>query len=81
MFPIGEEVHMRMFFTENSYIPVTMKVKYSREQTIDREPYTQYGCEFDTSAPCFEAMASFIDFLYKFAEHSSINKEARSWFF
>jgi hypothetical protein len=73
--PGGLEINMRMYFTKASYIPVIMKIRHSKEVIgDDGNTYLQYGCEFDKSVPTFEAMQSFIDFLYKFAEHSAIDR-------
>lgn len=69
------EISMRMYFTNASYIPVIMNVRHAKEVIADDgTTHIQYGCEFDKSVPTFEAMQSFIDFLYKFAEHSAIDK-------
>lgn len=69
------EVHMRMYFTNASYVPVIMNVRHAKEVIgQDGTLQMQYGCEFDKSVPTFEAMQSFIDFIYKFAEHSAIDK-------
>jgi hypothetical protein len=71
----GFEVNMRMYFTNASYIPVLMSVRHGKEVLgSDGITYMQYGCEFDKTAASFEAMQSFIDFIYRFAEHSAIDK-------
>lgn len=71
----GFEVNMRMYFTNQSYIPVVMHVRHGKEVLgSDGITYMQYGCEFDKSVASFEAMQSFIDFIYRFAEHSAIDK-------
>lgn len=71
----GFEVNMRMYFTEKSYIPVIMNVRHGKEVLgTDGNTYMQYGCEFDKTVATFEAMQSFIDFIYRFAEHSAIDK-------
>lgn len=73
--PHDFEVNMRMYFTEHSYIPAVMNVRHAVIVTSDDGvTYMQYGCEFDKSAPSFSALQSFIDFIYKFAEHSVIDK-------
>ena len=82
-FEDGHEIKMRMYFTEASYVPVICKVKRFQEY-IDAEGllYARYGCEFDKSISSFEAVESFIEFLYKFAEHSSIDRgDQRVYFF
>jgi hypothetical protein len=69
------EIVMRMYFTNASYIPVIMNVRHGKEIVAsDGTLHMQYGCEYDKSASSFEAMQSFIDFLYKFSEHSAIDK-------
>jgi hypothetical protein len=69
------EINMRMYFTNQSYLPVIMFVRHGKEVLgKDGNTYMQYGCEFDKSASTFEAMQSFIDFIYRFAEHSAIDK-------
>ena len=71
----GFEVNMRMYFTDKSYIPVIMNVRHGKEVLgADGITYMQYGCEFDKTVATFEAMQSFIDFIYRFAEHSAIDK-------
>jgi hypothetical protein len=71
----GFELNMRMYFTEKSYIPVIMNVRHGKEVLgTDGNTYMQYGCEFDKTVATFEAMQSFIDFIYRFAEHSAIDK-------
>lgn len=76
------EMTMRMYFTKGSFIPVMMEVKYGREFIDeDGQTYMQYGCEFDKSMPSFKAIESFIDFMYKYAEHSSIDKGSQKVYF
>lgn len=76
------EVSFRMYFTKKSYIPVIASVKYNSEFVDqDGQTYMQYGCSFDKSMPSFEALESFINFLYQFAEHSAIDKGDQKSFF
>lgn len=78
----GEEVDMRMYFTKGSYIPVTVKVRHNTEALgADGHVYMQYGSVFDKTAPSFEVLNNFINFLYSFAEHSSVDKGDQRAFF
>ena len=71
----GFEITMRMYFTNASYIPVIMNIRHGKEVLgKDGITYMQYGCEFDKTSASFEAIQSFIDFIYRFAEHSAIDK-------
>ena len=73
----NEEIKMRIYFTEDSYISIVATIRHSRETTEhhDGRTYMSYGCQFDTSLPSFEAMDKFIDFLYSFAQYSSTYKK------
>lgn len=78
----GHEVNLRIYFTSSSYIPAMVTVKHSSE-TVNHngQTYMQYGCVFDKSLPSFEALQSFIEFLYKFAEHSAVDRgDSRVYF-
>ena len=78
----GEELNLRIYFTNDSFIPVIVKVKHTQD-FVDQDgtTYLQYGCEFDDSMPSFVALKSFINFLYQFAEHSSVDKgDSRVYF-
>jgi hypothetical protein len=81
-FEENTEFTMRMYFTKKSYIPVVVNIKYGKELIEeDGTTHMQYGCEFDTSLPSFDAMKNFIDFVYSFAEHSTIDKNEKKVFF
>lgn len=74
-FDPGTEVTLRFYFTNSTYIPVIVESKYGKEYVDNTgETYMRYGCEFDTSYPTFEALKPFIEFMYKFAEHSATDK-------
>lgn len=78
----GTEITMRMYFTKNSFVPVVINVKYGREFVDeDGQTYMQYGSEFDSSMPSFSAVEAFIEFMYKFAEHSSVDKGSQKVYF
>lgn len=78
----GDEISMRMYFTKGSYIPVTVTIRHNTEAIgKDGHTYMQYGCEFDKTTPSFEALNNFINFMYSFAEHSSIDKGDQKAFF
>jgi hypothetical protein len=81
-FAKGTEIKMRMYFTKQTFIPVLIKVKYGKKFVGDNgQAFMQYGGEFDSSMPSFTALQSFIDFMYKFAEHSTFDKEHSTVFF
>ncbi len=77
-----EEIKMRMYFSEKSFIPVLVKIKYSMEKIEGGgQAFMRYGCEFDKSLTSFKALESFIDFLYNFAEYSTIDTNENKTYF
>lgn len=80
-FEKGRELTMRIYFTKGSYIPVVVTIKNLREHFENGIRTNRFGAEFNTSVPSFEALKSFIDFLYKFAEHSTVDKGSDKLFF
>ena len=74
-FEVGGELTLRVYFTEFSYLTVVVHIRHSRKHlSQDGVYYQQYGCEFDQSLSSFQAMSSFIDFLYQFAQYSSVDR-------
>lgn len=73
-FEVGKELTLRFYFTESSYIPVTVTMKHEAEHDEAGKHYLRLGCEFDKSTTSFKAMEKFIEFLYQFAELSVIDK-------
>ena len=75
------EIPLRMYFTKESFIPVNVIIKRASEHEQGGRAYMRYGCSFDKSVTSFSALNSFIDFLYKFAEHSAIDRGDPKVFF
>ena len=74
-FKKNDELTLRMYFTKDTFIPVVTNIIWSKNMKgEDGEVYLEYGVKFDKSIPTFEALKSFIDFLYKFAALSTEDK-------
>lgn len=81
-FENNTEINLRMYFSATEYLPIICLVKYSNEYVDESgQVFMRYGTEFDKSTHSFEAMESFIEFLYKFAEHSAVDKGDKKVFF
>lgn len=81
-FKTGQEVNLRFYFTKNNYIPVSVTVRYGND-FLDTQGcrFVRYGSEFDKSTQSFEALKIFIDFIYKFAQHSCLDKGDQKIYF
>ncbi|MDH4467584.1 MAG: PilZ domain-containing protein [Bacteriovoracaceae bacterium] len=82
-FKEGDELKLRLYFTERSFIPLILKVKRSDKQTHPELQHQvwHYGCEFDRTLPSFKAVESFIQFMYKFAEFSRVDEKNQKLYF
>lgn len=81
-FKSGTEITLKLFFTKGTYLPAVVTIRHTSEY-IDRDgdAWLRLGGEFDTSLPSFQALASFIDFIYQYAEFSCLDKgESKVYF-
>ena len=81
-FKSGTELTLKFFFTKGTYIPAVVTVRHASEYIDkDGDAWLRLGSEFDTSLPSFQALASFINFIYQYAEFSCIDKGESKVFF
>ncbi|MCT4641895.1 MAG: hypothetical protein N4A33_06310 [Bacteriovoracaceae bacterium] len=70
-----EAVTVRVYFTKEEFLPVVVNIKHGTEYIDEKgDAYIRFGGTFDKSIPSFSAFKPFIDFIYKFAEFSCIEK-------
>ena len=81
-FKVEKEVTLRVYFTTDDFLPVVVSLKYANEYVDQKgDAYMRFGGEFDKSLPSFEAFSQFIEFIYKFAEFSCVDKgESKVYF-
>lgn len=77
-----ENVTVRVYFTKDDFLPLDIDVRHLNEYIDERgDAYIRIGGEFDQSSPSFKAFSPFIEFLYKFAEFSCVDKgESKVYF-
>lgn len=77
-----DEVTVRVYFTKDDFLPLSVSIKHFNEYIDERgEACLRFGGEFDKSLPSFQAFKPFIEFIYKFAEYSCIDKgESKVYF-
>ncbi|MFY7992309.1 MAG: PilZ domain-containing protein [Bacteriovoracaceae bacterium] len=81
-FKDGEEVTLKLYFSKGTYLPAVVKIRHAQEYVDkDGDAYLRLGGEFDKSLPSFGALSSFIDFIYKYAEYSCVDKGESKVFF
>jgi len=77
-----QEITIRIYFTKEDFLPLSVKIKHLSEYVDERgEAHIRFGGEFDQSLPSFKAFSPFIDFIYKFAEFSCVDRgESKVYF-
>ena len=75
-FEKGDEISLRLYFTSNSFLTTVIDVKHRQERVEEGRSFVRYGASFNKELSSFEALESFIDFLYKFAEHSTVDNKS-----
>ena len=77
-----KDVMVRIYFTKDDFLPLSIKVKHVNEYISEQgDAFIRFGGEFDKSLPSFQAFEPFIEFIYKFAEYSCVDKgESKVYF-
>ena len=77
-----QEITLRVYFTKDDFLPLEIKVKHMNEHVNEKgDACLRFGGEFNKELPSFKAFEPFIEFLYKFAEFSCIDKgESKVYF-
>ena len=81
-FKQSSDVTVRVYFTKDDFLPLVINLKHVNEHVDEKgNACIRFGGEFDKSLPSFQAFAPFIEFIYKFAEYSCIDKgESKVYF-
>lgn len=77
-----KNVTVRIYFTKDDFLPLSVEIRHMAEY-IDQKgnAYLRFGGEFDQTLPSFQAFRPFIEFIYKFAEFSCVDKgESKVYF-
>jgi hypothetical protein len=74
-FSSGTELTLKFYFTKQTYLSAIVVVRHTSEYVDSKgDVWLRLGGEFDTSLPSFNALRSFIDFIYQYAEYSHVDK-------
>ena len=81
-FKNSKEVTVRIYFTKEDFLPLAVQLKHINEYVDERgNAHIRFGGEFDKTLPSFQAFEPFIEFIYKFAEYSCVDKgESKVYF-
>ncbi len=63
-----QSVPLRLYFTQDTYLEVLVRVQNSRPCITDKGRFTRYGCLVDTSTTSYPAYQQFVGFLKLYGE-------------
>lgn len=65
-----KEIPIRMYFSQDTYLPVTLKIQNSGPIIQDGVRYIRFGCKMDKKAKGYETYKKFVQFLKSFSENA-----------
>ena len=77
----GQDVTFRFYFSQETFIPVAVRVQNERACIEEGQKYVRFGCTVDTSSQSYETYKLFVMFLSKYAETSQQDKGDLKFFF
>lgn len=63
-----KEIPIRMYFSQDTYLPVKLKIQNSAPTIIDGVRYVRYGCKVEKTGKNYDTFKKFVQFLKSFSE-------------
>ncbi len=64
------EVPLRLYFSQDTYLEIHVKIQNSRPAIERNTSFMRYGCSIDQTTGSYNAYQQFVKFLELYAEHS-----------
>ncbi len=77
----SKDISIRLYFSQETYLPVLLNVKNSRSYIEKGSRYVRYGCSINTEMSSYEAYKQFVRFLKSYAEHAHKDKGENTVFY
>ena len=75
------EIPLRLYFSQDTYIPVHIKIQNARPSIEEGSRYMRYGCKVDQNYTSYPAYQQFVKFLKLYSEHAHKDKGDVSIFY
>mgnify|MGYP001586672425 CR=1 FL=1 len=72
--PTTDELLIRLYFSQDTYLPINLKIQNSRACIEKGKRYTRYGCLVDKTLTSYQTYMQFVRFLKLYAEHAHKDK-------
>ena len=67
-FSVGQSVIFRVYFTEDTFLLVSVKIVNSKSTIEEHQHHIRFGCVVDKTLFSYDAYSFFVSFLSKYAE-------------
>tara|TARA_Y100000590_G_scaffold460075_2_gene618596 strand:- start:626 stop:1084 length:459 start_codon:yes stop_codon:yes gene_type:complete len=65
-----KEVVLRLYFSQETYLPIHVEIKNSRPSIQEGIRYVQYGCTVDKHVSSYKTFNQFVGFLKSYSENA-----------
>jgi len=65
-----EELPLRLYFTQDTYLPIQLQIQNSRPLIEEGNRYVRYGCSVDKTLTSYPAYQEFVRFLQLYSLHA-----------
>ena len=66
----SSNLSIRLYFTQDTYIPVRLKVQNSKSMIDEGVRYTRYGCTVDKTISSYQSFLKFVEFMKAYSTES-----------
>lgn len=65
-----EEISLRMYFSQDTYLPLRIRIQNSRPSIENGMKFMRYGCEIDKTFASYPAFLQFVRFMKAYSEEA-----------
>lgn len=76
-----ENLPVRLYFSQDTYLPIHLKIQNSRSCIEEGTSYIRFGCTVDKSLSSYPAYQQFVRFLKLYSEHAHTDLGGASVFY
>lgn len=66
----SKEIPLRLYFSQDTYLSIAVKIENSRPAIDNGARYMRYGCSLDKTISSYPAYQQFVRFLKLYSEHA-----------
>jgi len=76
-----EEVPLRLYFSQDTYLMIPIKIKNATPFIDGGVRYVRYGCTIDTTSSAYRAYKAFVRFIKEYSKNAKEDKGNASFFY